>query len=180
MTRSTNVTRLKRTALAIVLTSVIGAAAAQSTTSNAPAQMEAFLKGFSIEVMPRTAEKVESFRAILPAGTRVYIAHIDGTPIEDMVATAKRIQHSLAAAYLPTFLEELRALLPEQRFRIRKHDVIACPTGDATVAHQIINTGSTDLRYLAISNLVEVETCEYPDSGKFMAEAGLTYWFNRG
>jgi methylenetetrahydrofolate reductase (NADPH) len=41
--------------------------------------------------MPRTAEKVEDFRALLPKGTRVYIAHIEGTPIEDMVATAKRI-----------------------------------------------------------------------------------------
>lgn len=50
-----------------------------------------FLQGYSIEVMPRTAAKVEDFRAILPAGTRVYIAHIDGTPIEDMVATAKRL-----------------------------------------------------------------------------------------
>lgn len=47
--------------------------------------------GFSIEVMPRTAEKVESFRELLPAGTRVYIAHIEGTPIEDMVATARRL-----------------------------------------------------------------------------------------
>ncbi|MEO5615132.1 MAG: methylenetetrahydrofolate reductase [Cypionkella sp.] len=52
---------------------------------------EALLKGYSIEVMPRTAEKVEDFRALLPKGTRVYIAHIEGTPIEDMVATAKRI-----------------------------------------------------------------------------------------
>ncbi|MEM7176588.1 MAG: methylenetetrahydrofolate reductase [Pseudomonadota bacterium] len=50
-----------------------------------------FIEGFSIEVMPRTAEKIESFAEILPAGTRVYIAHIEGTPIEDMVATAKRI-----------------------------------------------------------------------------------------
>ena len=39
----------------------------------------------------RTAEKIEDFRALLPKGTRVYIAHIEGTPIEDMVATAKRI-----------------------------------------------------------------------------------------
>jgi methylenetetrahydrofolate reductase (NADPH) len=54
-------------------------------------QVEAFLQDYSIEVMPRTAEKVEDFRALLPAGTRVYIAHIAGTPIEDMVATAKRI-----------------------------------------------------------------------------------------
>ena len=54
-------------------------------------QVEAFLKGYSIEVMPRTAEKVENFRDLLPEGTRVYIAHIDGTPIEDMVATARRL-----------------------------------------------------------------------------------------
>ena len=54
-------------------------------------QLEAFLKDYSIEVMPRTAEKVEDFRDLLPAGTRVYIAHIEGTPIADMVATAKRI-----------------------------------------------------------------------------------------
>ena len=54
-------------------------------------QVEAFLKGYSIEVMPRTAEKIEDFRDLLPEGTRVYIAHIDGTPIEDMVATAARL-----------------------------------------------------------------------------------------
>ncbi|MDG0989454.1 MAG: methylenetetrahydrofolate reductase [Yoonia sp.] len=54
-------------------------------------QVEAFLQDYSIEVMPRTAEKVEDFRTLLPTGTRVYIAHIEGTPIEDMVATAKRI-----------------------------------------------------------------------------------------
>ncbi len=53
--------------------------------------VEQFLTGYSIEVMPRTAEKVEDFRAFLPEGTRVYIAHIDGTPIEEMVATAKRL-----------------------------------------------------------------------------------------
>lgn len=54
-------------------------------------ELEAFLDGYSIEVMPRTAEKVEDFTQLLPEGTRVYIAHIEGTPIEDMVATAKRL-----------------------------------------------------------------------------------------
>jgi len=65
----------------------------RETTGPKPAnaQVEAFLDGYSIEVMPRTAEKVEDFRALLPEGTRVYIAHIEGTPIEDMVATAKRL-----------------------------------------------------------------------------------------
>ena len=54
----------------------------------------------------------------------------------------------------------------DQRFKIRKHDVIACPTGDATVAHQIINTGTAPLRYLALSNLSDTGICEYPDSNK--------------
>ncbi|WP_089277681.1 5,10-methylenetetrahydrofolate reductase [Antarctobacter heliothermus] len=53
--------------------------------------LEAFMDGYSIEVMPRTASKVEDFRALLPTGTRVYIAHIEGTPIEEMVSTAKRL-----------------------------------------------------------------------------------------
>ncbi|MEN8892287.1 methylenetetrahydrofolate reductase [Planktotalea arctica] len=56
------------------------------------AEVEAFLKGYSIEVMPRTAEKVDDFTALLPKGTRVYIAHIEGTPIEEMVSTAARIK----------------------------------------------------------------------------------------
>lgn len=45
----------------------------------------------SIEVMPRTAAKIPDFAALFPKGTRVYIAHIDGTPIEDMIALARRL-----------------------------------------------------------------------------------------
>ncbi|MBS9716239.1 methylenetetrahydrofolate reductase [Pseudohalocynthiibacter aestuariivivens] len=56
-------------------------------------EVEAFLEGYSIEVMPRTAEKVEDFRDLLPKGTRVYIAHIEGTPVDEMVATAKRLNN---------------------------------------------------------------------------------------
>lgn len=56
-----------------------------------PADIAGFLGGASIEVMPRTAAKVEDFRALLPEGTRVYIAHIEGTPIEEMVETAARL-----------------------------------------------------------------------------------------
>jgi uncharacterized cupin superfamily protein len=60
----------------------------------------------------------------------------------------------------------------DERYPIRKHDVIACPTGGPEVAHQIINTGSTDLRYLALSTMADVETCEYPDSQKVVVVAG--------
>jgi len=64
----------------------------------------------------------------------------------------------------------------DKTYEIRRHDVIACPTGGPSVAHQIINTGSTTLRYLALSNLSDVEVCEYPDSNKigiFAAEPGV-------
>jgi uncharacterized cupin superfamily protein len=60
----------------------------------------------------------------------------------------------------------------DRRFPIRRHDVIACPPGGPEVAHQIINTGTTTMRYLALSTLVEVDACEYPDSGKVSIVAG--------
>ena len=60
----------------------------------------------------------------------------------------------------------------DTRYPIRAHDVIACPTGGAEVAHQIINTGTTLLRYLAISTRADIEICEYPDSQKVLAAAG--------
>jgi methylenetetrahydrofolate reductase (NADPH) len=53
--------------------------------------LEAFLKNFSIEVMPRTASKIENFKELLPQNTRVYVAHIEGTPINEMIDTAKRL-----------------------------------------------------------------------------------------
>ncbi len=59
-----------------------------------------------------------------------------------------------------------------ERYAIRQHDLIACPTGGAEGAHQIINTGTQDLRYLAVSNRADIEVCEYPDSGKVGAAAG--------
>jgi len=50
-----------------------------------------FLKGFSLEVTPRAAAKIENFSELIPKGTLIYIAHIEGTPIEEMVETAKKI-----------------------------------------------------------------------------------------
>jgi methylenetetrahydrofolate reductase (NADH) len=58
---------------------------------NAASPLKAFLDGVSLEVMPRTAEKIDDFKPLLAPGSRVYVAHIEGTPIADMVATAKRL-----------------------------------------------------------------------------------------
>lgn len=54
-----------------------------------------------------------------------------------------------------------------ERHPIRAGDVIACPPGGPESAHQIINTGREELRYLAVSTKQFPEIAEYPDSGKF-------------
>ncbi len=43
--------------------------------------------------------------------------------------------------------------------------------GGAEFAHQLINTGKNTLKYMAISSKSDVEICEYPDSGKFLAKS---------
>jgi len=50
-----------------------------------------FLNGYSIEVTPNAAAKIENFAEALPTNTRIYIAHIKGTPFKEMLTTAKKI-----------------------------------------------------------------------------------------
>jgi methylenetetrahydrofolate reductase (NADPH) len=57
----------------------------------ADSSINKFLDGYSIEVTPNAAAKIDNFSDVLPNNTRIYIAHIEGTPIEDMVKTAKKI-----------------------------------------------------------------------------------------
>jgi uncharacterized cupin superfamily protein len=54
----------------------------------------------------------------------------------------------------------------KEAFPIRAGDIIACPSGGPESAHQIVNTGSAELRYLAVSTKEPLDVCEYPDSGK--------------
>lgn len=99
--------------------------------------VEAFLKDYSIEVMPRTAEKVEDFRDLLPEGTRVYIAHIEGTPIEDMVATAKRLANEgyPVMPHFPARIIKDKAMLA---------DWIARYQGEAGVEQALMLAGGVD------------------------------------
>lgn len=50
---------------------------------------------------------------------------------------------------------------------IRPGDIISCPAGGPETAHQIVNTGSEELRYLAVSSMHAPEIAEYPESGRF-------------
>ncbi len=117
------------------------------------AEVEAFLHGCSIEVMPRTAEKVENFRDLLPQGTRVYIAHIDGTPVEEMVATARRLNAEgyVVMTHFPARIIPDRATLADWIARYQgEADVkqalllgggVNTPAGEFNASMQLIETG---------------------------------------
>lgn len=61
--------------------------------------------------------------------------------------------------------------LGNERHAFRAGDVLVAPAGGQDTAHQIINTGTVTLKFLAISNKAAIEVCEYPDSGKFLVSS---------
>ena len=56
---------------------------------------------------------------------------------------------------------------------LRAGDVVACPPGGPEVAHQVVNTGAGELKFLAVSTMLQPEVCQYPDSGKFAVTDGM-------
>ncbi|MFO1351583.1 MAG: cupin domain-containing protein [Gammaproteobacteria bacterium] len=58
-----------------------------------------------------------------------------------------------------------------QEYPLRSGDFIASPA-DPNSPHQIINTSNRELKYLAVSTMLEPEVSIYPDSGKFGVFAG--------
>jgi len=58
-------------------------------------------------------------------------------------------------------------------YPLKPGDIVACPAGGAETAHQIVNTGTDELRFLAVSTMLSPEICEYPHSGKFGVYAGF-------
>ena len=58
----------------------------------------------------------------------------------------------------------------DERVPFKPGDCLGAPAGGP--AHQIINTGSEELRYLGLSNNGAADMVEYPDSGKISARVG--------
>ncbi|MEI4234454.1 methylenetetrahydrofolate reductase [Roseovarius sp. D22-M7] len=164
----------------------------RSTPAKPPVnrEVEALLHGYSIEVMPRTAEKVDSFRELLPAGTRVYIAHIEGTPIDDMVATAKRLTDEGYAPmpHVPARIIRDRAMLRDWTARyageagVDQALVIAGgvtqPHGDYDSAMQLLESGEFDragFKRLHVAGHPEGNRDIDPDGGRTNVDAAL-HW----
>ncbi|MEM9576293.1 MAG: methylenetetrahydrofolate reductase [Pseudomonadota bacterium] len=123
-------------------------------------EMEALLQDYSIEVMPRTADKVENFRDLLPAGTRVYIAHIEGTPINEMVATARRLNDDgfKVMPHFPARIIKDRATLA---------DWIARYQGEADVKQGLLLAGGVEKPHGDFHSSIQLMETELFDEAGF-------------
>lgn len=150
------------------------------------ASFGALLDGYSIEVMPRTAAKIENFREFLPAGMRVYIAHIDGTPIEDMVSTAKRLTDDGYAVmpHVPARLIRDNAMLENWISRyVNEAGVsqalllaggLTSPRGELESSLQLLETGLFD-RY----GFKRLHVAGHPEGNKDIDKDGTTRLIDR-
>lgn len=149
-----------------------------------------FLRGFSIEVMPRTAAKIDDFRALLPEGTRVYIAHIEGTPIDDMVATAKRIAEE-GFPVMPHFPARIIADKPTLEDWIARYQGeagvdqalllaggVATPLGDYHSSMQLLESEAFDragFKRLHVAGHPEGNRDIDPDGSRMNVDAALRW-----
>ncbi len=153
-------------------------------------EVETFLQDYSIEVMPRTAEKIANFRDLLPAGTRVYIAHIDGTPIDDMVRTAARL-NAEGFPVMPHFpariIKDATTLTDwiaryQGEANVDQALLLAggldVPHGDFDSSMQLLDTGAFDkagFKRLHVAGHPEGNKDIDPDGGRSNVEAALKW-----
>ena len=132
-----------------------------------------FLDGYSIEVTPNAAAKIDNFSDVLPNNTRIYIAHIEGTPIEDMVKTAKRITDEgfVPMPHFPARIIENENVLSEwinqyaNEANVEEALVIAGgankPYGNFDSSIQLIETGIFDK-----ANFKRIHVAGHPEGNK--------------
>src|SRR6478752_9943110 len=161
--------------MAQILSFLRRAPAAAPSGGNALAGL---LQDFSIEVMPRTAAKVADFRAILPEGTRVYLAHIDGTDFAEMLGAARRLADE-GFAVMPHFPARGIADRSELEMRVKAYaDVgvrqalvlaggIDRPRGAYSEALQLMQTGLFDAH-----GFTDLHVAGHPEGNKDIDPAG--------
>jgi methylenetetrahydrofolate reductase (NADPH) len=146
------------------------------------------LTGWSMEVMPRTAEEVADFRPLLPAGSRVYIAHIQGTEPADMVRTAARLRAGgfEPMPHVPARVLTNRRALAELLARYRGDADVrqalllggspTVPAGDFHSSMQLLETGLFDgFERLHVAGHPEGNRDIDPDGGEAEVMAALRW-----
>jgi methylenetetrahydrofolate reductase (NADPH) len=154
------------------------------------APLKAFLEGASIEVMPRTAAKIDDFEPLLAPGSRVYIAHIEGTPIDEMVDTAKRLANDgfLVMPHFPARIIADETVLEDWLNRytgeagVREALVlaggVARPAGKFDNSMQLLDTGLFEKHGLArlhVAGHPEGNKDIDPDGGTMNVDAAVQW-----
>ena len=119
-----------------------------------------FLDGFSVEVTPKAASKIENFEDYIPSGTLVYIAHIEGTPIEEMVETAKKIndQGFCAMPHFPARIIKDKNVL---------EDWISRYKNEANVSNALLIAGGANKPYGQYDSSIQLIESELFDKADF-------------
>ena len=119
-----------------------------------------FLDGFSVEVTPKAASKIENFEDYIPSGTLVYIAHIEGTPINEMVETAKKIndQGFCAMPHFPARIIKDKNVL---------EDWISRYKNEANVSNALLIAGGANKPYGEYDSSIQLIESELFDKADF-------------
>ena len=119
-----------------------------------------FLDGFSVEVTPKAASKIENFEDYIPSGTLVYIAHIEGTPIDEMVVTAKKIndQGFCAMPHFPARIIKDKNVL---------EDWISRYKNEANVSNALLIAGGANKPYGEYDSSIQLIESELFDKADF-------------
>ena len=119
-----------------------------------------FLDGFSVEVTPKAASKIENFEDYIPSGTLVYIAHIEGTPIDEMVATAKKVndQGFCAMPHFPARIIKDKNVL---------EDWISRYKNEANVSNALLIAGGANKPYGQYDSSIQLIESELFDKADF-------------
>ncbi len=136
---------------------------------------------WSIEVMPRTAAKIADFRLLCPGQTRIYLAHIDGTPLDDMVATARRLNREGFAVmpHLPARSlagrAELQDLLSRYRNEADVRQALLLAGGNATACGMF--TSSIDMIETGLFDAMgftDLHVAGHPEGNRDIERDGTT------
>ena len=119
-----------------------------------------FLDGFSVEVTPKAASKIENFEDYIPSGTLVYNAHIEGTPIEEKVETAKKIndQGFCAMPHFPARIIKDKNVL---------EDWISRYKNEANVSNALLIAGGANKPYGQYDSSIQLIESELFDKADF-------------
>lgn len=150
-----------------------------------------FISGYSIEVVPNSAAKVESFAETLPANTRVYIAHLsEKEDIKTMVATAKRINAEgfSVMPHIPARIIKDKNMLTEWLSMYQNEANVSealllaggssQPLGEFDSSMQLIETGEFDrlgFKRLHVAGHPEGSKDIDPDGGKKNTSGALSW-----